>query len=83
MGGRGWGGDGSEWEGREGRVEKNGGGTWSVTNDNSTVIYTFLNLFNYKRKKIRKKIQSYKRDITYVTIVVLITVILCDNSYYY
>ena len=48
-----------------------------------TVIYTFLNLFNYKRKKIRKKIQSYKRDITYVTIVVLITVILCDNSYYY
>ena len=67
MGGRGWGGDGSEWEGRggEGRVEKNGGGTWSVTNDNSTVIYTFLNLFNYKRKKqnkIRKKILSYKRD---------------------
>ena len=49
-----------------------------------TVIYTFLNLFNYKRKnKIRKKIQSYKRDTTYVTIVVLITVILCDNSYNY
>ena len=72
--------------GGEGRVEKNGGGTWSVTNDNSTVIYTFLNLFNYKRKKqnkIRKKILSYKRDTTYVTIVVLITVILCDNSYNY
>ena len=47
--------------GGEGRVEKNGGGTWSVTNDNS---YTFLNLFNYKRKKqnkIRKKIQLQKR----------------------
>ena len=69
--------------GGEGSVEKNGGGTWSVTNDNS-YIYTFLNLFNYKRKnKIRKKIQSYKRDTTYVTIVVLITVILCDNSYNY
>ena len=47
-----------------------------------TVIYTFFNLIT-KEKKIRKKIQSYKRDITYVTIVVLITAILCDNSYNY
>ena len=37
--------DGSEWEGRggEGSVEKNGGGTWLVTNDNSYIyIFEFI-----------------------------------------